>query len=210
MLITLVEIIDNNSYNIIIRKLITISISGGSMKIKFNLNKENIIQFHCSNLVNTKQFKTGRILAFIYMALLFTFVCIVTERNDMRIFSIILGVILCLFFKLWFKISTRILLNKIYKKSEYSYMFDENILSINEENILIKNSLGDRVILFKSIKTLNLVDGYIFIVLVNNEYLLIPISAFYDTEEKEEFIKLIEEKSNLTFKKSYPDNLKVV
>ncbi|MFR3912374.1 MAG: hypothetical protein ACLTYB_14765, partial [Clostridium paraputrificum] len=112
----------------------------------------------------------------------------------------ILGVIICIFFKVLFKIFSKILLNKIYKKGESSYIFDEKVISINEENIFIKNSLGNREILFNSISSLNLVDQYMFILLLNKEYLLIPVSAFNTSEEKEQFIRLIEEKSNLNIK----------
>ena len=177
------------------------------MQIKFTLNRKDVVEFYCSNLINTKQFKNGRILAFTYMFSLFLFVSIVTERKGLRIFSIILGVILCLFFKFWFKIINRIFLNRIYKKSNYSYIFDEKSISINEENIIIENRLGNRSILFDSIKSFNLVDNYIFIVLLSNEFLLIPIDAFNTKEEKEQFIKLIEEKSKLIIQKSYPNNL---
>lgn len=180
------------------------------MEIKFSLDRDNIIEFQCSNLINTKQFKKGRIWAFIYMLSLLGFVSLVTERKDMRVFTIILGVIICIFFKVLFKIFSKILLNKIYKKGESSYIFDEKVISINEENIFIKNSLGNREILFNSISSLNLVDQYMFIVLLNKEYLLIPVSAFNNSEEKEQFIRLIEEKSNLNIKKSYPYNLKYI
>ena len=180
------------------------------MDIKFSLDRDTIIEFQCSNIVNTKQFKKGRIWAFIYMLSVLGFVSLVTERKDMRVFTIILGVIICIFFKVLFKIFSKILLNRIYKKGEYSYIFDEKVISINEENIFIKNSLGNREILFNSISSLNLVDQYMFIVLLNKEYLLIPVSAFNTSEEKEQFIRLIEEKSNLNIKKSYPDNLKYI
>lgn len=183
---------------------------GDFMEIKFSLDRDNIIEFQCSNLINTKQFKKGRIWAFIYMLSLLGFVSLVTERKDMRVFTIILGVIICIFFKVLFKIFSKILLNKIYKKGESSYIFDEKVISINEENIFIKNSLGNREILFNSISSLNLVDQYMFIVLLNKEYLLIPVSAFNTSEEKEQFIRLIEEKYNLNIKKSYPDNLKYI
>ena len=183
---------------------------GYFIEIKFSLDRDNIIEFQCSNLINTKQFKKGRIWAFIYMLSVLGFVSLVTERKDMRVFTIILGVIICIFFKVLFKIFSRILLNKIYKKSESSYIFDEKVISISEENIFIKNSLGNREILFNSISSLNLVDKYMFIVLLNKEYLLIPVSAFNTSEEKEQFIRLIEEKSNLNIKKSYPNNLKYI
>ena len=183
---------------------------GYFIEIKFSLDRDNIIEFQCSNLINTKQFKKGRIWAFIYMLSLLGFVSLVTERKDMRVFTIILGVIICIFFKVLFKIFSKILLNKIYKKGESSYIFDEKVISINEENIFIKNSLGNREILFNSISSLNLVDKYMFIVLLNKEYLLIPVSAFNTSEEKEQFIRLIEEKSNLNIKKSYPNNLKYI
>lgn len=180
------------------------------MDIKFSLDRDTIIEFQCSNIVNTKQFKKGRIWAFIYMLSVLGFVSLVTERKDMRVFTIILGIIICIFFKVLFKIFSRILLNKIYKKGESSYIFDEKVISISEENIFIKNSLGNREILFNSISSLNLVDQYMFIVLLNKEYLLIPVSAFNTSDEKEQFIRLIEEKSNLNIKKSYPDNLKYI
>ena len=183
---------------------------GYFIEIKFSLDRDNIIEFQCSNLINTKQFKKGRIWAFIYMLSVLGFVSLVTERKDMRVFTIILGVIICIFFKVLFKIFSKILLNKIYKKGESSYIFDEKVISINEENIFIKNSLGNREILFNSISSLNLVDQYMFIVLLNKEYLLIPVSAFNTSEEKEQFIRLIEEKSNLNIKKSYPNNLKYI
>lgn len=183
---------------------------GYFIEIKFSLDRDNIIEFQCSNLINTKQFKKGRIWAFIYMLSLLGFVSLVTERKDMRVFTIILGVIICIFFKVLFKIFSKILLNRIYKKSESSYIFDEKVISISEENIFIKNSLGNREILFNSISSLNLVDKYMFIVLLNKEYLLIPVSAFNTSEEKEQFIRLIEEKSNLNIKKSYPYNLKYI
>ena len=183
---------------------------GYFIEIKFSLDRDNIIEFQCSNLINTKQFKKGRIWAFIYMLSVLGFVSLVTERKDMRVFTIILGVIICIFFKVLFKIFSKILLNRIYKKSESSYIFDEKVISISEENIFIKNSLGNREILFNSISSLNLVDKYIFIVLLNKEYLLIPVSAFNTSEEKEQFIRLIEEKSNLNIKKSYPNNLKYI
>lgn len=183
---------------------------GYFIEIKFSLDRDNIIEFQCSNLINTKQFKKGRIWAFIYMLSLLGFVSLVTERKDMRVFTIILGVIICIFFKVLFKIFSKILLNRIYKKSESSYIFDEKVISISEENIFIKNSLGNREILFNSISSLNLVDQYMFIVLLNKEYLLIPVSAFNTSEEKEQFIRLIEEKSNLNIKKSYPNNLKYI
>lgn len=180
------------------------------MEIKFALNREEIIKFQSSNIINTKQFKNGRILAFIYMISVLGFVSLVTERKDMRVFTIILGVIILLFFKVWFKIFSNIFLNRVYKKSQYSYIFDEKVISISEEGIFIKNSLGNREILFNSISSLNLADQYIFIVLLNKEYLLIPVSAFNTSEEKEQFIRLIEEKSNLNIKKSYPNNLKYI
>lgn len=183
---------------------------GYFIEIKFSLDRDNIIEFQCSNLINTKQFKKGRIWAFIYMLSVLGFVSLVTERKDMRVFTIILGVIICIFFKVLFKIFSKILLNRIYKKSESSYIFDEKVISISEENIFIKNSLGNREILFNSISSLNLVDKYMFIVLLNKEYLLIPVSAFNTSEEKEQFIRLIEEKSNLNIKKSYPNNLKYI
>lgn len=183
---------------------------GYFIEIKFSLDRDNIIEFQCSNLINTKQFKKGRIWAFIYMLSVLGFVSLVTERKDMRVFTIILGVIICIFFKVLFKIFSKILLNRIYKKSESSYIFDEKVISISEENIFIKNSLGNREILFNSISSLNLVDKYMFIVLLNKEYLLIPVSAFNTSEEKEQFIRLIEEKSNLNIKKSYPYNLKYI
>ena len=183
---------------------------GYFIEIKFSLDRDNIIEFQCSNLINTKQFKKGRIWAFIYMLSVLGFVSLVTERKDMRVFTIILGVIICIFFKVLFKIFSKILLNRIYKKSESSYIFDEKVISISEENIFIKNSLGNREILFNSISSLNLVDQYMFIVLLNKEYLLIPVSAFNTSEEKEQFIRLIEEKSNLNIKKSYPNNLKYI
>lgn len=180
------------------------------MEIKFSLNREDIIKFHCSNIAKTKQFKKGRIWAFLYIICLFGFVVLVTERNDMRIFAIILGVIICIFFKPISRIIIKELLSKTYKKNEYSYMFDEKIIFINDENISIKNRLSEKIISFDSISSLNLIDGYLFIVLLNKEYSLIPLSAFSTNEEKEQFIKLIESKSNLNIKSSYPDNLKYI
>ena len=105
---------------------------GYFIEIKFSLDRDNIIEFQCSNLINTKQFKKGRIWAFIYMLSVLGFVSLVTERKDMRVFTIILGVIICIFFKVLFKIFSKILLNRIYKKSESSYIFDEKVIYIIE------------------------------------------------------------------------------
>lgn len=180
------------------------------MEIKFSLNREDMIKFYCSNITKTKQFNKGRIWTFSYIICLIGFVVLVTERNDMRIFIIILGAITVIFFKQISRIIIKQLLSKVYKKNEYSYMFDEKIIFINDEHISIKNKLTQKIISFDSISSLNLIEGYMFIVLSNKEYSLIPLSAFSSNEEKEQFIKLIESKSNLNVRNSYPDNLKYI
>lgn len=177
------------------------------MMIKFKLDKESVIKICSTSMVQTKTFNRTKLCIYIYLFCLVGLVFVLSDDKNMRIYSVIIGVVGSAFIKQYAKIIYKYVFSKKYNKEGYSYMFKEMTICIEEENIHIINSMGERIIKFSSINSLNVIEKHLFIFLLNKEYILIPISTFKFPYEKEDFINLLEKKVDLKVTNSYPEIL---
>lgn len=177
------------------------------MIIKFKLDKESVIKICSTGMVQTKTFKRTKLCIYIYLLCIVGLIFILSDDKGMRIYSVIIGIAGSTFIKQYAKIIYKYVFSKKYNKEGYSYMFKEMTICIEEENIHIINSMGERIIKFSSISSLNIIEAHLFIFLLNKEYILIPVSTFEFPCEKEEFLNLLEKKVDLKVINSYPEIL---
>ena len=178
------------------------------MLIKFNLDKESVIKLYYNSMVETKRFNKKKVWIDIYILCLLALIFVLVNDKDVRIYSLMIGIIIgCIFKKQLSKILYKYIFSKDFNKEEYSYMFKEITICIKEENINIITFIGERNIKFSSISSLDIIENHLFITLCNKEHILIPLSTFQFSNEKEDFIKLLEKKAELKVTNSYPENL---
>lgn len=181
------------------------------MSIKFKLEKNYIIQFFSNNIVKTKSFAKVKIIIYLYILLFIVFAWLLTNDKDMKIAIPIAWLIISLCynkFSNWIgEISYKRFFTKNFNKNESLYMFKEMEIDIKDDNLYINNSIEERNIKFDSITSINIVDEYLLIVLSNVKYFTIPLSVFSSIDKRNEFISLLEYKTNKNVVYSFPDRL---
>jgi len=177
------------------------------MEIISQLDKESIIKFFCDNIIETQLFKKGKRTYIIYSTCIIILAYLAVDFTFLRIILIIIYILLNLFFKYIAKLVFRKDFNKTYSKSEYKYMFDKRTIAVEDEKITIKDSIEERIIEYESIKSIHILHEYIFIILKNNKYIIIPVCDIELIITKSEFVKLLEEKVGILALYTYPDKL---
>lgn len=177
------------------------------MLIKFKLDKDSIIKLYSENLVKTNSYNKIIMLVFIYILCVLGLIFTLTDKIDFRIGTTVMGIITIIFMKPLGKIVYRFTFSKVFNKEAYNYLFKDTTISIESENIKIVNTMEERNINFNSVKSINLFEEYLFIVLSNKKHLIISLSAFNNINQKDIFINLLEEKTGIKVKNLYPEKL---
>ncbi|MDD6796652.1 MAG: hypothetical protein PUE01_14820 [Clostridiaceae bacterium] len=177
------------------------------MEVKFKLDMDDAIKFYSKNVPKTKAFKKTRIHYYGGLICILLLVMILSQDNIIRIPAVIIVAFFAVFYGTLATVVYRWKLPAFFKSSEYSFMFKENILSIGEDNIIISTSIDVRKINFKTIYSLNVVDNYLVIILANFKNIIIPLNSFRNLKEKDDFFKLIEQKTDKKITNSYPIKL---
>lgn len=177
------------------------------MEIISQLDKESIIKFFGDNIIETQAFKKVKRTYIIYSTGIIFLGYLAVHFTILRIILIIIYILLNLFFKDFAKLFLRKEFNKIYSGSEYSYMFDKRTIVVGDEKITIKDSIEERIIEYESIKSIHVLHEYIFIILKNKKYIIIPVCDIELIITKSEFVKLLEEKVGILALYTYPNKL---
>lgn len=69
--------------------------------------------------------------------------------------------------------------------------------TLSEETIWIKSPMATASVDYEKIRSINNDSERIYVETMNNEVYAVPFNAFEDSEQKEEFLRQIREKSNL-------------
>lgn len=178
------------------------------MEINFTITREELLNFHMNHITETKDYKYAVIGAIVNIILSISFFIIIFNQLYMTI-TFIIGVCICLLFrKKYVLYRLRKRLNKIFLFQKYNDYFEFTKLIMNEYGLTSVTNLSKKTYKWKSIKDIFLVDNYIFVRTITHDDILIPISSFIPSENKEIFIKNIIKNTNLQLNYKYPIDFK--
>lgn len=117
---------------------------------------------------------------------------------------ITITIILIILFKTKFKIhSTRRKLIKMYGEDEYSSLFNEINITLDEEGVKYMNLFSETIYKWDYVRSIHEVDDYLIIMC--NEQIVIPVNCFKCEDEKNNFVNVICEKTDLIVNKKFPE-----
>jgi hypothetical protein len=178
------------------------------MEINFTISKEELVNFHMNHVTETKNYKNAIIGNTFFMILFIIFVFLISKRFSDSINVFILWVILLLFRKKYFLYGIRRKLKKVFSFEKNKNYFESTKLISNERGLKLITSLSEKIYNWESIKKVNLIDNYIFIMTSTHDDILIPIKSFESLEQKDLFLNNIVENTNLKLYYKYPIDIK--
>ncbi|WP_261829878.1 YcxB family protein [Inconstantimicrobium mannanitabidum] len=116
---------------------------------------------------------------------------------------IIMAILVILFdTKLKIYITKRKLI-KMYKIEEYSSLFAEASITLNTEGVEYMNLFSETIYKWDYVRSIHEVDDYLIIMC--NEQIVIPVNCFKCEDEKNNFVNVICEKTDLIVNKKFPE-----
>lgn len=183
-------------------------LQGGIMEIKLTITREELLNFHMNHITETKDYKYAVAGNNAYMILVLLFIIVILHRSYLIFVAIITWFVLLLFRKKYMLYRLRKRLKKIFLFEKYNDYFESAKLIMNENGLNSISNLSEKIYKWKSIKDIYLVDNYIFIRTITHDDILIPISSFNSTENKDFFISTVIKNTNLQLKNKYPIDFK--
>lgn len=179
--------------------------------IKYFIDKDQIYDFHMSYIDGTDYFKkqmqfTGR--AFLIRIPIYFFIFLFFFGIGPALFFFTILIILyirrynsCInFVKRDFK--------KLLSKSYLKHLTEDTTVKIEDSGLHVTTSVTDKIYKWHSIKSLNIIDNYIFIETYSyNEKLLIPSLAFASEAKKTDFLNKISQNTNIEIRTAYPEKI---
>lgn len=178
------------------------------MEIKFTVTREELLNFHMNHITETKDYKRAVTGNNIYMILVLFFIFIILHRSYLIIAGVTTWFVMLLFRKKFMLYRLRKRLEKIFLFRKYNDYFESTKLSMNENGLKSISNLSEKIYKWNSIKDIYLVDNYIFIRTITHDDILIPISSFKSSEDKDYFISNVIKTTNLQLKNKYPIDFK--
>lgn len=178
------------------------------MEINYTISKEELLNFHVKHVTETKNYKNATINNTVFMFLILFLVFIISKHSYYTIAAFITWLILLLFRK---KIILYILRKKLYKIfsfEKYNNYFEPTKLIIDEYGLNLNTNLSQKTYKWISLKSLYVIDNYIFIRTATHDDILVPIASFTSPENKDFFINSIINNTNLKSKNNYPIDFK--
>lgn len=165
------------------------------MQINYKVNKEDLINFYNKNFYKLKKKKSLLIIetGLIIIAILLLYILLrISSYTHTFAYTILISmaIIICLFSNILLKVSYKITLKKLYSHDEYSDLFEDITLIINEsKGIYVETDKSITFFDFGDVEGIYVIDGYI---IINTfKQVLIPSSCFESSNEKENFLKLL-------------------
>ncbi len=178
------------------------------MTLKFRIDYKSFIEFYLEAFYKTESFNKKIKCIYVYIFCFVTFILLVSKESKVRLSMLIIGILLFIFIKSIVKSIYRNIETIKLRKKEFLYMFKDMEVTIYEEQgIYINNFREKNLIGFKAVNSINILDNYIIVIFINDEYLYIPKTAFKNTEEEYDFIDLLKDKTNKTVSRQYPQVL---
>ncbi|WP_252244098.1 YcxB family protein [Clostridium sp. ZBS14] len=178
------------------------------MEVEFKISKEELIDFHMKYIANTTIFKYQMISNFIFNFMVFLLIIFCFKDPLYRGAGLITLFVMLLFRKRIFRHKLRKKFFKIYSFDKYKNLFEQTNLTFTEDGLKTSTKFSEKVYKWDSIKSIHLVENYIFIRTVNNEDLLFSALSFNPIENKELFLDTITKNTKLEIEKEYPKDVK--
>ncbi|URZ01248.1 YcxB family protein [Clostridium felsineum] len=178
------------------------------MEINYQISREELVNFHTNHITETKNYKYAIIGNTFFLFLLVFFVLIVSKNSLYTLSTIVMCLIFLVFRKKYMlhRIKKRLL--KIFSFEKYNNYFQPTILVVIEDGLNLSTNLSQRIYKWASLNKIYLIDNYIFIQTNSHDDLLIPTNAFKDSKDKEFFINIITQNTNLEIRNKYPIEFK--
>ncbi|WP_234121234.1 hypothetical protein [Clostridium hydrogenum] len=178
------------------------------MEIKYQISRDDLINFHMKHFIETKAYKRSTIIQAISILIFAIFTCIIINHLYYYIMLLLTLLILTVYRKRRIKFLLRKKLNKVFLSVKYNDCFKPTKIIITEVGLQTITSLSEKIYKWQSIKIISLIDNYIFIITAANDELFIPISAFKGYNDKKLFLNKLIENSNLKISYKYPIDAK--
>ena len=178
------------------------------MDVEYKISKEELVDFHMRHVGETKVFKHQMINNAVFNILVFLLLVFFSKYTLDLIAFTILFLVFMLFRKKIIRYKLRKNFFKIYSFDKYKNLFEDTKLTIIENGLEINTQFVEKIYNWNSIKSIHLVENYIFVRTVNNEDLLIPIFSFKPIENKQIFLDAIVSNTDLELQKQYPKDIK--
>jgi hypothetical protein len=167
------------------------------MKIKYNLTKDDFMSFnmyHLENSATTKKilFRQQYILPIIYLIMPFILVRVtVVPLIFWLIPSLAAFVLWIKFYPRYFMNFTKRNIENMLKEGKNQNLFGPVSVSLEEEGIWEISNLGESKARWSSIEKIEETKTHIFIYLSALSAAIIPLSAFSNATEKNEFLRIL-------------------
>lgn len=179
--------------------------------IQYYIDKKSLIDFHSSYISTTKDYKKNVRISksfTIIIGILLIILSLLCLPILCLIIPIIMIILICTCKSRTLKTS-KLLLNNICRASCYKNLFEDTKISTENKGLHVVTKSLDKLYKWSAIKRLCVLDEYIFIqTYCNNDQLLIPVKAFETTDDKNQFLENIVNKSSITIQYSYPIDIK--
>lgn len=178
------------------------------MEINYTISKEDLLNFHIKHITKTKNYKNAIIRNTILM-LLFILLALIISKSSLYTISISIVCFIFLIFRKKYILSrTRQKLYKIFSFEKYNNCFEPTKLIIDEYSLTLDTNLSKKTYKWLSLKSLYIIDDYIFIRTAAHDDILVPIDSFTSPENKDFFINNIINNTNLKLENKYPIDFK--
>ncbi|WP_234121235.1 hypothetical protein [Clostridium hydrogenum] len=178
------------------------------MRINYKISIDELVNFHTKYVTETKNYKYAIIGNTIFMLLLIFLVFMLSKSSFYTISTLIMCFVCLLFRKRYMIYGIRKRLRKIFSFEKYNNYFEATTLIIDENGLNLSTNLSQRAYKWISLKSLYLIDNYVFIRTNTHDDILIPIDSFSLLKDKDFFINTIINNTNLVLKNTYPIDFK--
>lgn len=171
------------------------------MRFEYELTKQDYIDFNVHHIKNSNTLKKSLfmqqyVLAVIYLILPF----ILSKVSDIPLLYwlvvfVIVAVLWVIFYPKYFMAATIKRILKLVDEGKNKDMLGKHILTVNEEGIIEESENGESRINWSGVEKVVETEKHFFIYFSSIMAYIIPKSVFEKDNTKNEFLKLLDEKS---------------
>ncbi len=168
------------------------------MEIKYELNKDDYIEFNLNYVENSKAMKKNVFIQRYLVSIIFLLVPFALKKSTDIPFSywmtvfIIAYTLWVVFYPKYFNKTVKKNVEKMLGEGNSNSLYGEHKLSLTEDGITETNEAEKLEIGWNSIEKIVKTEEHIFIYLDSIKAYIVPKRAFKDNKEEEEFITYLE------------------
>ncbi|NMA96108.1 MAG: YcxB family protein [Clostridiales bacterium] len=167
------------------------------MEIKYQLTKDDYIDFNLYHMEHSASFKRSIFIQRYIVSLIFLIMPFALKSSTdipfwywLTICSIVY-LVWVIFYNRYMRWNTARRLSKMVDEGKNKDMLGERSLKVFEEGIMQTNELNESKVAWKSIERIAESKSHIFIYTSAVSSYIVPLRAFDDKEQKEEFLRIL-------------------